>query len=59
MYMKGNLKTVTCIIATLDSLSNCTLLHTKLQSSLWFLSEKLCERRTELSPKGSIAVKET
>lgn len=40
IYMKGNLNTITCIIATLDCLSNCTLLHTKLQSSLCLLSEK-------------------
>lgn len=59
MYMKGNLKTTTCIIATLDNLSNCTLLHTELQSSLWLLSEKQCERRTELSPKDNIAIKQT
>lgn len=58
MYIKGNLNTTTCIIATLDCLSNCTLLHTKLQSSLWILSEKQCER-TELSPKDSIAIKQT
>lgn len=57
--MKGNLKTTTGIIATLDCLSNCTLLHTKHQSSLWLLSEKWCERRTELSPKDNIAIKQT
>lgn len=59
MYMKGNFKTTTCIIATLDCLSNYTSLHTKLQFSLWLLSEKQCERRTELSPKDNIAIKQT
>lgn len=46
MYMKGK-KNATYIIAALDNLLNCTLLHTRLQSSLWLLSENQSERRTE------------
>lgn len=56
---EGKEKTTTCIIAALDNLLNCTMLPTSLQSPLWLLSEKQSERRTELSPKDNMEIKQT